>query len=225
MKRAVAIVSLMLTFSAANSQITSRSKDIVVEQPIDLPELAQSPGQAMELHSLGNGQTYLYLEQQQFSRLVILDVTDPGHIKSVGSVRIEVPGIFDFSRSLGDSAVLVSFRGDKGAAVVDLRNPKVPTLILANSLQHADRVESIGDTGLLTNNAPRLDAVLLQRDYQVVDAADPRAPQLLLTVARVEKRLTNPDTGTTYLLGSDGLTVIRQPKVEQAYHLEQTYTN
>jgi hypothetical protein len=225
MKQIVAIVTVMLACNLVNAQITSRSKDIVVEQPKDLPELAQTKGQAMELRSLGNGRTYLYVEQQQFSRLAILDVTDPGHIKSVGSTRINVPGVFDFARSLGDSAVLVSFRDNEGAAVIDFRKPKEPTVIVSNLLRNANRIESIGDTVLLMNNAPRLDAEMLDRDYQIIDTSDPRSPKLLLTVVKVEKRLTNPDTGTTYLLGSDGLTVIRQPKVEDAHHTEETYTN
>jgi hypothetical protein len=225
MKQVAALLAILLMCVSGHSEITSRSKDIVIEQPGDLPELAQRKGEAMELRSLGNGTTYLYVEQHEVSRLTILDVTDPAHIKTVGSVPIQTPVAFDFVRSLGDSAVLISYRDNKGTAVMDFRKPKEPALISSNTLQRATRIESIGDTGLLASNAPRLDVEVSLRNYQIIDSSNPRDPQLLLTVEKVEKRLTNPDTGTTFLLSSDGLTVIRQPKVEEAYHLESTATN
>jgi hypothetical protein len=225
MKQLCMVLACLLSCSLASAEITSRSKDIVIEQPRDLPEAAQTVGQAMEIRSLGSGRTYLYIEQQTLSRIAILDVTDPAHIKSVGMVKIEAPGTYDFVRSLGGATELISFRDDKSAAVLDFRNPKAPTLIRTNTLQQATRIESIGDTGLLLNNVPRLNADSLPHDYQVVDCSDPRAPQLLLKIGSVEKRLTNPDTGTTFLLGSDGLIVIRQPKIEEAYHTQESATN
>ena len=225
MKQVWMILACLLSCSLASAEITSRSKDIVIEQPSDLPEAAQTVGQAMEIRSLGNGSTYLYIEQQTLGRIAVLDVTDPAHIKNVAIVKIEAPGKYDFVRSLGGATELISFREDNGAAILDFRNPKAPTLIHANALQQATRIESIGDTGLLLNNVPRLNADTLPHDYQVIDCSDSRAPQVLLKVAGVEKRLTNPDTGTTFLLGSDGLVVIRQPKIEEAYHTQESATN
>jgi hypothetical protein len=54
------------------------------------------------------------------------------------------------------------------------------------------------------------------RDYQIVDisAAD---PTLLATVKEVKHVATNDDSGTTFFLGSDGLTVVRQISVETDY--------
>jgi len=37
----------------------------------------------------------------------------------------------------------------------------------------------------------------------------------------VKHRATNDETGTTFLLGSDGLTVVRRPRVEQEYKAQQ----
>jgi hypothetical protein len=225
MKLMHSIFAGLLICSIASAEVSSRSKDIVIEQPKDLPELAQAAGQAMEIRSLGNGSTYLYIEQQPLGRIAILDVTDPAHIKNVGVAQILAPAAFDFVRSLGSSAELISFRDNKGSAILDFRKPKEPTLILPSSLQQATRIDSIGDTGLLLTNVPRLTVESLPRDYQIVDASDPRAPQVLVKVGNVVKRLTNPDTGTTFLLASNGLTVIRQPKVEEAYRTENPPTN
>ena len=224
MKSVCMIIVGLLGCGLASAEITSRSKDIIIEQPKDLHEVAQTVGQAMEIRSLGNGSTYLYIEQQSLSRIAILDITDTAHIKAVGVVRIDAAGSYDFVRSLGGGTELISFRENKGAAILDFRNPKAPTLIHADALQQATRFDSIGDTGLLLNNAPRLGAAGLPHEYQIIDCDDPRAPQVLLRVGGVEKKLVNPDTGTTFLLAADGLTVIRQPKVEEAYRAEQTAT-
>jgi hypothetical protein len=66
MLRILAMLLCAATFIAmpSGAQITSQSKDIVVLLPRDLPEIAQSAGQSMALHALGNGNTYLYIEQQ-----------------------------------------------------------------------------------------------------------------------------------------------------------------
>lgn len=225
MKSVGSILAILFLCSTAFAEITSRAKDIVIVQPKDLPELAQTAGQAMELRSLGNGSTYLYIEQHTLGRIAILDVTDPAHIREVGVVRIQAPGTFDFVRSLGGSAELISFREGGGTAILDFRKPKEPVLILSETLQQATRFESVGETGLLMSNVPDLRVGTLPHDCQIIDVAEPQAPRVLLKVQSVGKKLTNPDTGTTFLLSPEGLTVIRQPKVEEAYQTEQSATN
>ena len=65
------------------------------------------------------------------------------------------------------------------------------------------------------------------RDYQVIDTSSAADPVLLTTVAQVTHKVVNRDTGTTFLLGSDGLTVIRRISVERDYktHLMMMNSN
>ena len=224
MKLLGAFLAVFLVSSPCFAEITSKAKDIVIEQQKDLPELAQASGEAMELRSIGNGTTYLYIEQQSFKRIAIFDVTDPAQIKEVGVVNFEGPGAFDFVRPLGESAELLYFRANKAAAILDFRKPKQPTLIMSSDLQHAARFDSIGQSGLLLSDGVDV-PVAVPHDYQLVDIATPEAPVVLVKVASVQKLLNNPETGTTYLLNGDGLTVIRQPKIEEEYRASQRASN
>jgi hypothetical protein len=51
---------------------------------------------------------------------------------------------------------------------------------------------------------------------QVVETATV-APHVVDTVASVTKQVVRPETGTTFLLGQDGVTVVRQVATERAY--------
>jgi hypothetical protein len=57
-------------------------------------------------------------------------------------------------------------------------------------------------------------------DYQVIDITT-SVPTQLVTVKDVKHRTTNDETGTTFLLGNDGLTVVRRPRVEEEYKVNQ----
>jgi hypothetical protein len=63
------------------------------------------------------------------------------------------------------------------------------------------------------------------RDYQVIDASTPEEPILLYTAKLVNGRIRRDETGTTFLLGSEGLTIIRRPRVEEAYQAKQSGIN
>jgi len=204
----------------ANAALTSRSKDILVMQPRDLPDAAQLAGQSMDLHSFSDGTTYLYIEQQQVQRILVLDVTNLSKVKVVASVKLEIPAPFDFVRDLGDSAALVCYRDNRGSAVVDFQKRKDPVIAPANKLSQAGRTEEVGDTGFLMVNEPRVPTGYAPKDYQVVDSYDPRNPTLIATVKQVQKKITDSDSGTVYLLGAEGLTIVRQPKVEQERRIE-----
>jgi hypothetical protein len=41
------------------------------------------------------------------------------------------------------------------------------------------------------------------------------------TVRLVTDKTTRDETGTTFLLGSEGLTIIRRPRVEEEYEIHQ----
>jgi hypothetical protein len=67
--------------------------------------------------------------------------------------------------------------------------------------------------------------VRVAQDYSIVDASNPGAPQLLGTVKHVKTEIANESMGTTYLLGEDGLTVVRRPAVELTERQQSSYSN
>ena len=223
--RKAVLMAAFATAAIAHAEVTSKLKTIVVLQPQDLPQAAQVTGQSMALHVLENGLTYLYVEQQQVGKLAIFDVTDPGRIRPVGVVKLDAPGVFDFGETVNDSAILVSFRDGNGAALLDLRKPKAPVLSPATAFLDGTRAEKLGEFGLVMANDTKGTGTRLERDYSIVDASNPGAPQLLSTVRHVKKELVNESMGTTYLLGEDGLTVVRRPAAELAERLQSSYSN
>ncbi|WP_263368061.1 LVIVD repeat-containing protein [Edaphobacter bradus] len=218
---AATFLSSALVVSTAKAEIVSHSKDIIVDKPADLPEPTQVPGIAFQLHSGVNGGTYLYIEQHGGDHLVVLDVTDPAQTKTVRVVNLTVPGPFDFVRPLGGTAMLVRFRNNLGVAVLDLRNAREPVLKTVSGLQYPGHTEPLGETGFLMVNERHVDAQTTPRDYQVVDTSNPADPVLLDTVKLVSNKATRDETGTTFLLGSEGLTIIRRPRVEAEYKVQQ----
>jgi hypothetical protein len=217
---------LMAAFaSAAITHAEVASKTIVVLQPQDLPQAAQATGESMALHVLENGLTYLYVEQQQIGQLAIFDVTDPARIRPVGLAKLDAPGIFDFGETVNDSAILVSFRDGTGAALLDLHQPKAPVLSPAAAFLGGTRAEKLGRFGLVMANETKVAGVPVAHDYTIVDTSNPGAPRLLDTVKHVKKELANESMGTTYLLGEDGLTVVRRPAVELTERQQSNYSN
>ena len=216
---AVGLITLATLMAplAIHAEIHSRSKEIVVLEPKDLPEHAQLSGESLFLHSDNAGSTYLYLEQQEGTRLTVLDVTDPARIKSVSFIPLQTAGSFDFVRPLNDRAELIRFRQSGGLAVLDLAKAKRPTLRIEASLADLGSTEPLGLTGILAVTGPHDYARAVPQDYQVVDVSKAVEPVLLTTIKQVEHRVVNDETGTTYLLGNGGLTVIRQPSVEEDY--------
>jgi hypothetical protein len=208
--------SVLLSPSWAKSASRS-SRDLIVVEPKSLPELARSQAQAMMLYQLGNGQKFLYLEQQQLARIVILDVTDPGHIEIVGCSALDASVPFDFSNPVGDSAIFIHFRKNLGSAVLDLHKPKAPSLRTADVLKQAMRMEALGSTQFTIVDQPAPEHIVAADDYQVIDASDPRSPNLLATIRLVQQKIENRDTGTVFLLGADGLTLLRHPHLEEEY--------
>lgn len=222
---AVAAVAGLLMTVPGKAEIRSRSKEIVVVQPRELPEQAQVRGNAMFLYSDNGGSTYLYVEQQRGGSLAVFDVTDPGRIKFVSSTPLDGAGVFDFVQPLDGHGELIRFREHKGLAVLDLHKAGSPTLHGINALGASGETESLGETGLLMVNEPYNAIRVTARDYQVVDTSSPTDPVLLATVAQVTHKVVNRDTGTTFLLGSDGLTVIRRISAEREYKMHLMMMN
>jgi hypothetical protein len=217
----ITVAASLFLVVQAPAEVHSKKNELIVVQPKDLPEQAQMPGNSFFLYSDGAGSTYLYVEQQQGVRLTAFDVTDPSKIKVVVSTPITSPGAFDFVRPLGGHGELVRFRDNKSVAVLDLHKVKAPTLHMIDALSEAGSTEALGESGFLMVNEPYNYVRATPRDYQVVDISSPSEPTLLATVAQVKHKLAKDDTGTTFLLGSEGLTVIRRPRVEDAYKVHQ----
>jgi len=168
----------------------------------------------MLLHATGDGRTHLYIEQNDGARLAVFDVTDPGHVTVEGSAQVDAPGAFDFVSSLGDYAELVRFRNGQGEAVLDLHKVKTPTLNKIQGLDFQGSTERLGGDGLIVADAN-------DPNYQVVDLSNPVAPNPVAEVKHVLEKITNDETGTTFLLAVDGLYVIRRPAVEEEYEIHQ----
>ncbi len=203
------------------AQLRSKSGEIVVMEPRNLPEEAQAGGNSFFLHADDSGSTYLYVEQLQGTRLSVFDVTDPGRVKTVVSMPLTVSGPFDFVRPLDGKAELIRFRDGAGVGVLDLAKVKKPTIRIVSALVDPGQTEPLGETGFLGVNEPYNYVRAVPRDYQVVDISTPADPALLTTVKLVKHRVVNGDTGTTFLLGSEGLTVVRRISVENDYKTHQ----
>ncbi len=220
---AIAVITGILLVLPLQAEIKSHSGHLIVEQPADLPEIAQTPGQALFLYQAKDRETYLYVEQQNGERLAILNVTDPAKIKAAASVPVKTSGAFDFVRPLNERVELVRFRDSGELAELDLRDPKSPTLKTANGLSEPGHTESLGQTGLVMINGHYGYVGGVAHDYHLMDVSDPAHPAPVVTIKQVMHQVVNEETGTTYLLGSDGLTVVRRPRVEEDYNTEKIY--
>jgi hypothetical protein len=228
-KRITRIAQLALAAVAAltltgRAEARNHANKIILVRPADLPELARVPGQAMLLHYTGDGRTHLYIEQNHGARLAIFDVTDPAHVKEEGSAHVDAPGAFDFVSSLGDYAELVRFRNGQGEAVLNLHKVKVPTLNTIQGLDVQGSAERLGDDGFIIvdqPNAPNAQSDAHDPNYQVVDLSNPLRPNPVGDVKQVLEKITNDETGTTFLLTADGLYLVRRPAVEEEYYIHE----
>ena len=198
----------------------THSKSIIVESPSDLPEMAQRNSEAMYLHYTGDGRAILYLEQDQGRTLAIVDVSDPAAIRAVEQVPVDARSTYDFVQTLSDSAVLIHYRDHSGFAVIDLKKFKRPVLTEAPQIRHPARVEALGNNGLLLASTTHPSPEAEDPEYEVFDMSDPSRPASLATFEGVKQRLERQETGTVFLLGNSGLTVIRRPGVEEDYAAE-----
>jgi hypothetical protein len=201
-------VSGLVTATAVHA---NPSNNVVLVPPTDPPVLARQSGEAMLLSDALDGRTFLYIEQNEGSRLAILDVTDPGHIKGAGSVQLDASGPFDFISPVGNQGELVRFRQRDEDAVLDLRK-KIPSLKAVQGLTLTGPVTRLGNDGFsVSGHAPELQRAW---DYQVVETANSREVNRVYDVRQVREQLTKADTGTTFLLTEKGLYVIRRPAIE-----------
>jgi len=217
----LAAILLVAGTATLNAEIRSKSNEIIVVTSHDLPEQAQEGGNSFFLFSDNDGSTYLYVEQQEGARLTTFDVTDPSKIRSISSIKVESPAIFDFVRPLGSRAELIRYRNNQGVAILDLHSAKKPVIKVVAGMTESGSTQPLGESAFMMIDEPYNYVRAVPRDFQVIDISTPSDPVLITTVKQVKHRLVKDDTGTTFLLGSDGLTVIRRLSVEQAYKTER----
>ena len=192
--------------------------NIVVIPPSALPESSRQYSEAMMLHETASGRSYLYIEQEQGSKLAVLDVTNPARIKAERAVLLNVPGPFDFVGSAGSRSEMIRFRGTGQKAVLDLHKAKTPTLDVLPEITVTGRAMALGDDGLMVTN--RADEVTAPAQYQIVDGASPAEFRRIADVRGVKQEITNSETGTTFLLAAEGLFVVRRPLVEASLEVQ-----
>ena len=102
-----------------------------------------------------------------------------------------------------------------------MHKAKVPTLNTIQGLDIQGSAERLGDDGLVVADHPNVQSVANDPDYQVVDLSNPLQPAPVGDINQVTEKLTDDETGTTYLLAADGLYLIRRPAVEEEYQIHE----
>ena len=214
----VMAVALACGVPRANALTRNANPDIRVVPPSALPDVAQQQSNDLLLHECGNGTMYLYLEQEQGARLVVLNVTDPANIRLAASVDTGLTKTWDFVRPVSNTLELIQFRDGSGSALLDLRNAKSPRVGNIQS-SVAEPIRMLGSSAYLAVALRPQPVEPRAHDVQVVDTSS--TTDLLATVAGVTRMVERSETGTIFLLGSGGLTVIRRLDVEQRHAMEE----
>ncbi len=208
---------LMIGMPLAQAATRQAKTDLVVAPLATTSELAQQPSEDILLRVDGAGTPYLYVEQQQEARLVVLNVDDLAHVKIVASVETGVNRPFDFVQPISDTLEQIRFRDGSGSTLLNLQKAKSPQIVnVAHTV--AEPVEALGNSGYLfvMTNPTQLPASIARRDYWVTDNGRP-----LQTITGVTRIAERPDTGTVFLLSAQGITVIRNLSTEQQYAAEE----
>ncbi len=98
-------------------------------------------------------------------------------------------------------------RNGQGEAVLNLHKVKVPTLNTIQGLDSQGSTERLGDDGYIVADQPNAQSGSNDPNYQVVDLSNPLHPDSVACVKQVNEKITNDETGTTFLLAADGLLV------------------
>ena len=198
----------------------NQQSDIRVVPSSALPAAAQQASQDLLLHPGSFGTHYLYLEQNEGQRLVILDVTEPANIRLAATVDTGIAKAYDFVEMMGESFELIRFRDGSGSALLDLQKPTAPRV---ESVEWGaiEPVQKLGDSGYLAVRLRTAAQPLprAERDIQVVSAGV--VPHLVTAVDGVTRVTEMRETGTIFLLGRNGLTVIRRLDKEQQSAMEE----
>lgn len=201
-------ISLALSIAALPGICGAQSiaGELLMVPASKLPIQARQPGEAMHLYLADPGTLYLYVEQEDGRRIAIFDVSDPQRIKFKRFVELNAHASFDFVQPAGESLEMIRYRDGRGAAILDLSHPRNPVLRpLGVGVRECAIVP-------VASNRDRVNESVTPQDYQIIE---PSTSRPVAIVKAVVQQQTNEATGTTYLLGQDGLTVIRNVKSER----------
>jgi hypothetical protein len=185
--------------------------------------IAQSPTQDLLLRTDDNGPTYLYVEQQQGTRLFVFDVTNPEHMKLVRSSALAVNSAYDFVAPV-KGRELISFRDGSGSALLDFHNPKAPRITRTLEPTAFPVSSSATAHSLASSAAPFEDQITTDPSVQartVHFVPSGRHARVLATLDNVTRLTARPETGTTFLLAAGKVTIVRSPAVELQYDEER----
>ena len=217
-KSILAVATFAFVSTCAQASTPAKS-DFIIQALSTNPAFTQNTSQDLLLHNSTNGSTYLYVEQQHGAILSIFDVTNPARMTLAASVHLDARGTYNFVTPIGGGAELIAFRDGSGTAVLDLRKVKYPRLISMDRTASVP-TEMLGTAGYLAVRQPATPPAPAQlRDVQLVETG--QSPHLLTTVTSVSQQVTNPETGTIFLLGHGQVTVVRRLDSEQDYAVQQ----
>jgi AraC-like DNA-binding protein len=204
----VCILILSAAVQTAQAKRHSAPQDAVIVEVEKLPLAMQRPGDAIYLHPVDCEFTYLYLEQDGGKKLTILDISQPARIKLKAEVILDSPAVFDFVQRIGTHAVLIRYRDGTGFGILELTKAKAPVL---KSIDAVAMETYIVPANIQSNSHSSQYIAADSQDYQIIDKSN---SQVLATVKQVHQELNDFASGATYLLGKDGVTVIRNPRAE-----------
>ena len=220
-KSLVAVAALAVASVSADAAARPRSNTLRVEFPASNSVLAQTGAEAMCLYYNNDGQALLYVESDHGRELTTLDVTDPSAIRRVSRTELSVPSAYDFVRSIGEHTILIRYRKGSEVAALCLKHDMHPALKSASALEDASVQQTLGQTGLLISQGQTTPEALPDpQSYEVVDTANITHPVVLADIAGVTEQVSNPDTGTLFLLNESGVTVVRRLRVETEHQME-----
>jgi hypothetical protein len=212
-------ILLAITIAARPSICEAKSiaGELIVVPASKLPQQAHQRGQSMNLHLANASTLYLYVEQEDGRQIAIFDVSDPQKIKFKRLVELETRGPFDFVQPAGESLEMIRYRDGRGTAILDLSKPKNPVLKASGAAVAKCYIVPVG------NNQDSANGLAAPQDYQIIEPSGSRPAAIVKAVVQQQTDETN---GTTYLLGEDGLTVIRNVKSERKLAaMSQPWTN
>jgi hypothetical protein len=218
---ATVLLGTTVTLRPASALAFPQARLILAALPASAA-IAQSPTQDLLLRTDDNGPTYLYVEQQQGTRLFVFDVTNPEHMKLVRSTSLAVNSAYDFVAPV-KGRELISFRDGSGSALLDFHNPKAPRIAAALEptafpVSSSATVHSIASSAAFEDQITT-DPSVQARTVQFVPGG--RHARVLATLDNVTRLTARPETGTTFLLAAGKVAIVRSPAVELQYDEER----
>jgi hypothetical protein len=216
------LLLILTSLSAYPSWARPYSDQIVIVPSSKLPKATQRPSVAMFLHYASCDASYLYLEQENGKRLEIIDITDPSRIRFKSDVILDSSVPFDFVQPLGRHTELIHYHDASGFAVLNLQNPKLPKLQSVDTKNIGTQIEPAIVQPSMPSTKLSLQNPVNAQDYLLIDT---NRSEKLTTIKAVRQQITDEPSGATYLLGQDGLTVLRNPKMEASNLPCSRYSN